>query len=91
METDFVFLAFWRWNIIPDTSVLYPKVENVVEIRDMLREEYGDQIVFCRIDGLIAAVKEYNSTYEPVEGKLSNLSSGNYSLNNIFPFKFRKA
>ena len=42
METDFVFRAFWRWNIIPDTSVLYPKVENVVEIRDMLRKEYGD-------------------------------------------------
>ena len=48
----------------------YPRVEDVVEIRDMLREEYGDQIVFCRIDKLFAAVKEYNSTYEPVKGKL---------------------
>ena len=73
----------------------YPKVEDVIEIRDMLREEYSDQIVFCRIDELVAAVKEYNSTYEPVEGKLRLLpvilAAAIIALIIFFYFKFRKA
>jgi len=74
---------------------LYPKVEDVVEIRDMLREEYGNQIAFCRLDEHIAAVKEYNSTYEPVEGKLRLLLvilvATIIALIIFFHFKFRKA
>ena len=61
----------------------------------MLREEYGDQIVFCRIDELVAAVKEYNSTYELVEGKLRLLlvilAAAIIALIIFFHFKFRKA
>jgi len=48
----------------------YPKVEDVIEIRDMLKEEYSDQILFCRLDELIAAAKQYSLAYEPVESKL---------------------
>ncbi len=51
----------------------YPEVEDILEIRDMLKEEYGDQILFCRLDELIAAAKQYSLTYKPAESKLKLL------------------
>ncbi|MCD6457380.1 MAG: hypothetical protein J7K82_00890, partial [Thermoproteales archaeon] len=38
-------------------------------IRDMLKEEYNDQIVFCRLDELIAAAKQYSPACERAESK----------------------
>jgi len=51
----------------------YPEVEDILEIRDMLKEEYGGQILFCRLDELIAVAKQYSLTYKPAESKLKLL------------------
>jgi len=40
----------------------YPKVEDILKIKEKLEKDYGNEIVFCRVDELISAVKQYNQT-----------------------------
>ena len=50
----------------------YPKVSDVLEIAEKLRQRYGDQVVFCRLDELMLAAKQYGkppSRSEEREGK----------------------
>ena len=40
----------------------YPKVEDIIKIKEKLEKDYGNEIIFCRLDELIATIKQYNQT-----------------------------
>lgn len=47
----------------------FPRVEDLLEIKEELKRKYGDEIVFCRVDELMGAAKAYRSLEGRARGK----------------------
>jgi len=51
----------------------YPKFKDLIGIKRKLEEKYGDQVVFCRVDELIGAIKHYKLLEEESARKAGRL------------------
>lgn len=51
----------------------YPKVSQVIEIKNNLESTFGDEIVICRLDELVAAAKKYLQLYGPINPEESRI------------------